>query len=402
MNGAAPEPRRRAARILTAVTVTVIAAAAIAALKSTSRATRPSPPATLTACARQAAVDTPASVDARRRCYVRVMLREVGRKREPTAALGRIASDVDRAGRYPSLNCHTLMHAVGRRYPTRHKVTLATLMGYLPRSNDAGCAAGFAHGIITAIAPAVLRAGPAVATQVCGQATTRFLRYSCTHGIGHAYMRFYAESLKPSLRLCRALGPNVAADCAQGAYHDYWLAIIGADDTKRPAHATSDVRALCGRQPRDFVLGCWYRAFIESRPSGYETRTAADVTHICRDTTGLQRRGCITAASVIGSSNPLKQMRVCQELPARDVVACVHGVKVQNLIGTPASNQLVLIERCSMLKGALAVGCFEWLGKVLEVITDGTFSRTGCPQTTQPQACLRGARSYEGPLITFS
>jgi hypothetical protein len=393
-----PERRgRHAARIATAVAVAVIAAGAIAAaLSNTSPPQTPSATVSLADCAR------PAPRPAMRVCYADAMLQEVHDAQDPTAVLTRIDREVNRIGEYPASNCHTLMHGVGRRYARLHKVTLATLMDYLPHNNDAGCAAGFAHGIITAIAPEILRAGPAAAEQVCGKATTRFLRYSCTHGLGHAYMRYYAESLRPSLELCRALGLNIAPDCAQGVYHDYWLAVVGADETKRPASATTNVRELCERQPRGFVLGCWYRAFIETRPAGYQTKSAADLTHICADTTGLQRQGCITAASVIGSSNPLEQMRVCAQLPKRDVLPCVHGVKVQNLIDTPASNQLLVISRCELFKGALATGCYEWLGKVLEVITDGTFSRTGCPQVVQSQACLRGARSYEGPLVTFS
>jgi len=345
--------------------------------------------------------DKPAG-PAMRRCYTSRMLFEVRDVRAPTAVLARIDRDVNRIGDYPASNCHVLMHTVGRRYAKLRKVTLATLMEYLPRNNDPGCAAGFAHGVITQIAPQVLRAGPAASQELCGRATTRFLRYSCTHGLGHAYMRYYAESLQPSLRLCRALGSNAAPDCAQGAYHDYWLAVAGRDETKRPVGATTDVRALCGGQPHAFVLGCWYRAFIESRPAGYQTKSAADLRHICADTTGLQREGCVTAASVIGSPNPLRQMRVCSQLPERDVLPCVHGVKVQNLIGTPASNQLRVIARCSWLNGPVATGCYEWLGKVLSVITDGRFEKTGCPHVEQPQPCLRGARSYEGPLVTFS
>ena len=376
--------------------VALLSAAVAVAVSTVARQTQAPERSSLADCASET------TRAAMRRCYTSRMLREVRGVRAPTAVLARIDRDVNRIGDYPAANCHVLMHTVGRRYAELRKVTLATLMEYLPRNNDPGCAAGFAHGVITQIAPQVLRAGPAAAEELCGKAQTRFLRYSCTHGLGHAYMRDYAASLTPSLRLCRALGPNAAPDCAQGAYHDYWLAIAGRDETRRPPRPTSDVRVLCRRQPREFVLGCWYRAFIESRPAGYQTKSAADLRYICRDTGGLQREGCITAASVIGSPNPLRQMRVCSQLPSEDVLPCVRGVKVQNLIGTPASNQLRVIARCSWLRGPLATGCYEWLGKVLAVITDGKFGDTGCPQVEQPRACLRGARSYNGPLVTFS
>jgi hypothetical protein len=387
----------RQRRLAAAVAVAISVAAVIAAVLWISPSSPPPAPAgTLADCARQ-----PGRA-AMRGCYSRAMLREVSATSRPTRVLARISFQVNRIGEYPARNCHVLMHTVGRRYARLRDVTLATLMDYLPQSNDAGCAAGFAHGMITAIAPQILRAGPAATEAICDQATTRYLRYSCTHGIGHAYMRFYDEALAPSLRLCRALGRNAAADCAQGVYHDYWLAIAGSDDTTRPPHATSSVRALCGRQPSDFVLACWYRAFIESRPTGYQTKTADDLTRICRGVGGLQREGCITAASVIGSPNPLRQMRVCADLPDRDATACLHGVKVQNLLDTPAANQLLVIDRCRLFAGRVATGCYEWLGKVLDVITNGSFSRDGCAKVAEPQACLRGARSYNGPLVTFS
>ena len=121
-----------------------------------------------------------------RACYSRTMLREVSATRKPTRVLSRISMQVNRIGEYPARNCHVLMHTVGRRYAALRHVTLATLTGYLPQSNDAACAAGFAHGMITAIAPQTLRAGPAATEAICDQAMTRYLRYSCTHGIGHA------------------------------------------------------------------------------------------------------------------------------------------------------------------------------------------------------------------------
>jgi hypothetical protein len=74
-------------------------------------------------------------------------------------------------------------------------VTLATLMDYLPRSNDPGCTAGFAHGLVTGVAPDIDPRRPRQAAIVCDQAGTRFQRYSCTHGFGHAFMRIYDEPL---------------------------------------------------------------------------------------------------------------------------------------------------------------------------------------------------------------
>lgn len=392
----APRARARGRAVTACAVLTAIAVVAVVVWIAAPAGGPAAPPA-LADCTR-----LQADRAAQRECSVAAMLRDLRAPGDPTPALEQINADVDRIGSYPAANCHVLMHTVGRRYARLHGVTLATLMDALPRSNDPGCAAGFAHGVITAIAPDVLRAGSAAVGKLCGAASTRFQRYSCVHGLGHAYMRFYDASLTPALRLCRALGAGSAPDCAQGAYHDYWLAIAGLDETRPPAQAISDVRTLCARQPRAFVRACWYRSFIDTRPAGYETSAAGDLTRICAGTTALQRQACITAASVIGSPNPLRQMRVCSQLPRSDVLACVRGVKVQNLLGTPARNQLRVIARCAWLPADLATGCYEWLGKVLAVITDGAFEQRGCPQVAQPRACRRGARSYDGPLVTFS
>ena len=48
--------------------------------------------------------------------------------------------------------CHGVMHTVGRRYAGDSGVRLATLMDALPKGNDPACTAGFAHGLVTAVA----------------------------------------------------------------------------------------------------------------------------------------------------------------------------------------------------------------------------------------------------------
>ena len=117
-------------------------------------------------------------------------------------------------------------------------------MGRLPQGNDPGCTAGFAHGMVTAVAPDIDPTRAGEAARLCGGARTRYQEYSCIHGFGHAFMRIYGDEIEPALKLCRALGERAAADCAQGAYHDYWFAVAGADDATparrrraRPARA---------------------------------------------------------------------------------------------------------------------------------------------------------------------
>src|SRR5205085_220172 len=130
-------------------------------------------------------------------------------------------------------------------------------------------------------------------------------RYSCIHGLGHAYMRLYSELLAPALSMCRALGRVNAPDCAQGAFHDYWIAESGLDSTKA-LHAAASPRRLCGRQPALFVRACWFRAFLE-RPPRHAIATARDVSSACRGLVAIQRAGCVTAASLVTTPDPFDQ-----------------------------------------------------------------------------------------------
>jgi hypothetical protein len=216
-------------------------------------------------------------------------------------------------------------------------------------------------------------------------------------------MRTYLEALTPALQSCRLLGPADAADCAQGAFHDYWLAIEGADQTRMPAGGAASPRAHSGRQTREFVRACWYRALLEHPPPG-GVETATGVLTTCRGLHGLQHSACVTAASLIVSADPFEQMQVCARLRGDDAASCVRGVRIPAVAGDTTTQQLQLLARCARLDPAARNGCYFWLGKGLAVVTNGGFLRTGCTRLPRPDAtaCRAGARTYQGPLETFS
>jgi hypothetical protein len=340
-----------------------------------------------------------------RACYMRAFTDMVEGRDDPKPTVDTIAASAWEQGGFLLSNCHGIMHTVGRTYAGRAGVSLSTLMDYLPRSNDPGCTAGFAHGLVTGVAPDIDARHPAKTAAVCGNAGTRYQRYSCTHGFGHAFMRIYDDRLAPALGLCRRLGPRAAPDCAQGAYHDYWFAVIGADDATLADDAVTDPRALCGAQPGVFVRPCWYRAFVDNRPEGFQVRSPGDLDTLCAGLDGLQREACVTAASVIGPPDPAVQLELCAGLDdAKDAESCVRGIKVQNLLGYPNSAFVDLIRRCRFVRAAQAA-CYRWLGKTFAVLTNGQFERTGCPRLSTAAArsrCRAGARSMDEALVTFS
>jgi hypothetical protein len=318
--------------------------------------------------------------------------------------LPRIDAYVALTGGFVQQHCHILMHTVGRRYGAAVHLTIGRLLDYLPRTNNANCSAGFGHGLLIYLAPQVGALTPDQAAATCDRAATRYQKYSCVHGFGHAYMRLYAEQLPFALHACGLLGHDDAADCAAGAFHDYWIAVSGLDATHRPANLITSPRVLCSKEAGGFVRGCWYRALLE-HPPAKPLRTPANVLAECSGLTGIQHGACVTAAVVVSSADPFTQMDLCSGLRRMEASDCVRGVRAPELGQSPLSLQIKLIRRCADVYHPAQAACYRWLGTALNVITNGKFASDGCSALTfaaTRDGCKAGADAYEGPLETFS
>ena len=164
--------------------------------------TNPEPQASQQASATQEAtgnLETCAGLvqDEGRSCYSRELAKIVNDAADPLAAVEGITSAAygDQTG-FLLANCHGIMHTVAREYALRTKLTLAKLMDNLPRTNDPGCSAGYAHGLVTAVAPEIESLRPDGRQPAVRESSeTRYQRYSCTHGFGHAFMRLNNDSI---------------------------------------------------------------------------------------------------------------------------------------------------------------------------------------------------------------
>ena len=278
------------------------------------------------------------------------------------------------------------MHTVAREYALRIHLKLAKLMDNLPATNDPGCSAGYAHGLVTAVAPEIEKAGPTVANKLCAESETRYQRYSCTHGFGHAFMRLNNDNIAPSLQMCGQLGTGAAPDCAQGIYHDYWFSMNGIDDT-RSRRNRSPSRASCAAPspPSSCAPAGTARSWRPRTAPAWSPRR--DFEELCGGLEGLQRHACVTGASVIGPPDPRNQLTVCAALEdVQDVEACIRGTKVQNLLNFDPQLRIDLIQDCNKtFQGAIALTCDRWLGKTLGVISDGKFRDRRLPQAPHPR-----------------
>ena len=335
-------------------------------------------------------------------CYARRLLAIVERSGDPARGLPRIDRDVHRTGGYLEAACHSLMHVVGRTWARRHQVTLENMFRYVPRSNDPGCSAGFGMGMVIYLGTQLVLE-PRSVVPTCTQLPTRFREYTCIHGTGHALMRGYHGQLRGAVVACTQLGPRFAPDCAQGAFHDYWISLSGGDGTTRRRDADRSPRSVCGGTT--LVRPCWYRFFWERRPD-VRVYEPGDITRLCSAVTGDQRGGCVAGASLSMSRSrePIEHARTCGLLTGADPLDCLRGVVVPALAGQPLE-QRRLVGTCSSFPKETMWGCFSWFGRTLSVVTDGRFGRTGCRLLDPPHArhsCVAGARRMLEPLATFS
>jgi hypothetical protein len=337
--------------------------------------------------------------EARYRCYSRLLLERVERSRDPARELPRIDRDVEATGGELVGACHGLMHEVGRTYGRTNGVTLATLRRFIPRSSNPRCSAGFGMGLVMYLGPELVRTGGRGALADCQGLPTRFRAYTCIHGLGHALMRGLHGQLATAVRACRALGRH-GVDCAQGAFHDYWISLRGADGTTRPRNAVTSPRVICdGRH--FYVRPCWYRYFIEQQ-FGERLEAAADIRRTCRGLRPLQRAGCVGGASLALSTDPFVQTDVCARLTSSDAIPCLRGVVVPAVIGS-ARQQDRLLARCARFE-AQAAQCYDWFGRTLTLVTDGTFAPRcrAVRNAAARAACRAGAARVAEPLVTFS
>jgi hypothetical protein len=334
-------------------------------------------------------------------CYERLLLEDIDRSGDPARELPRIDARAKAAGTSLYGRCHMLMHVVGRRWAVEHRLTLDGLQAVVPQSNDPGCSAGFGMGLVMALGPSIISTGGRSAVTTCERLPTRLRQFTCVHSLGHALMRGYHETLALAVRACTRLGPAHAADCAQGAFHDYWIALRGADETQSPVHAVRSPRRLCEQYAR-YALSCWYRYWIEQVP-GPALRTARDLDRVCAGLRDAQRAGCIAGASKDVYDTVQGQARVCSALAATDAVACMRGVANQALAGKPA-REVALFRSCLRFPGRAQGSCAAWLGKTFNVLENGRFAARGCPRVVPSlrAECADGARRWTAPLVTFA
>ena len=161
-------------------------------------------------------------------CYIRLLLQDIDQSGDPANELPQIDWGLTCRGTALFRRRHLLMHRVGRPWARGHHLTRDRLQAVVPRSNDPGCSAGFGMGMVMYLGPEIISTGGKGAARTCSELPTRYRQFTCVHSLGHALMRGYHETLFLAVHACEKLGPAYTPDCAQGVFHDYWIALHGA------------------------------------------------------------------------------------------------------------------------------------------------------------------------------
>lgn len=347
--------------------------------------------------------DPTAEIPARRDCYVAAFQSTLGERDDAPQLIGVIDQYMNERGGDPLAACHEVMHAVGRGYAQRRGVTLGTLRDHLPRDPSMVCSAGFTHGMLTAMGPEVERLGPRRLSALCATEPSRMLSVSCVHGVGHAFMRTSA-SLTNGLARCGQMVARDVLDCAQGVFHDYWLAAFGRDEANPRLVTDRSPAGLCGAVPDRFVRGCWFRAGTQLAGAAEWLQSADDVIRECRIFRSVQRAGCVTGFASAAARHPRDQMAICAALPRGDQDDCVRGVLLAPFLRATVADRRALLDECAVLDPSAQRFCVSELARRMTVATDSDVRREVCPGLAHTQArawCAEGTTRIEDTLDTF-
>ena len=276
-------------------------------------------------------------------CISKATTRLLAENPRPDSVIPKLDAQITRRGPDWAGPCHNAMHLTGSKFAKANNVSLINLQQYLPLSNSNNCSAGFAHGMISVLGLNTQKAR-AMMEQVCAKASSRSVEFACIHGIGHG-LRRYLGSPSIALKGCAALRGYAISDCAQGIYHDYFMAALSSPDASNNPLGTKavDIKDLGGRnkirtesskldqfclnQPKRFLRECWYR-LIAGPGIPVPVGSAQDIEFACGGLSEPQHGACITGLTT-ARFPPEEIAKVCRDLQTtsiKDSVSCISGV----------------------------------------------------------------------------
>jgi hypothetical protein len=187
-------------------------------------------------------------------------------------------------------SCHALVHSLGHEAYEKYK-DFGEAMSY---QNEL-CNSGYIHGVIEKHFTAESDIGSAM-TNVCDSYVRgSFVRWQCTHGIGHGLMYYSNNDLPNTLALCDTLPDSLDQSvCRNGVFMENF-------NTDHKVHASSYLRDddsffPCGEQTEKHKSDCYLYA-----PTHYLTRHKNEYTKALDWCRGAVEKFIETCAQGVGS-----------------------------------------------------------------------------------------------------
>ena len=297
-------------------------------------------------------------------------------------------------------NCHGVMHTVGRTYALDEGLSLGDLQDVLPRSNDPGCSAGFAHGLVTGVAPSIDIRRPSRATRTSAPTRERgTAATAASTGSGTPSCGSTATDCRRRSRCAARSGPG-RRPTAPRAPTTTTGSRSPARTRRRCPRGRPRIRApLC--EPADRVRAPVLVPRVRRQPArGHRRRLGRSIsTSSAASSAACSGRRASPGAAVIGPADPEQQLELCAGLridgrgrlhprdegaePARRVDGRVRAAASSAASSSPAR------------RGPLATG---GSARRSNVLTDGAFARKGCPllEARGRPPCVSGGRPQLG------
>lgn len=297
-------------------------------------------------------------------------------------------------------DCHRIVHSMGSAALARYEGDVARTFS----EGDSTCNSGYYHGILerSFAGAATERELRGRANEVCTSEQirlSRWLNFSCLHGLGHGLMIQTGYALPTSLGICKGLLRRWDGDvCAGGVFMENFFSTYGVESRWLRA---SDLLYPCDAKliSDRFRVACYL--IVTSRvleETGYDwkrtVRTCDRVEEpyrsLCFESYGRDASGksehriprverlCLLARSgreqcfygaarelSSNDANPKRAAALCQRAPKADRPRCFYGIGT--VVGSMQSESAAARRRlCGRAAGAYARDCLSGAGDELD------------------------------------
>lgn len=261
----------------------------------------------------------------------------------PRVALAALRRDMKEKA-FTLSDCHTLAHDIGRESYRKYR-NFGDAASYF---NEV-CASGYLHGAIETHLSQSDTVLETMQTTCTPYLQSKFLSFSCYHGMGHALMYYTNNDLPQSLEACEKYEEEFAREgCVGGVF----MANFSANPTMHPSKylKKDDVFYPCREQTERNKNECY--AYVPWSRGAFYEEDYFEAFAICKNAEPPHRKSCAFGAGALAAEGNIDDLKIlkkiCTEGEPSLVPACIDGA-ARIIVLYTASNGLAK-EFCETLQ----------------------------------------------------